>query len=101
LFNVKVESNRDIWYITLVGGAILTPTPKISLKGVLDEAINLRFGPMIYNAVALSRGRKLKHRRRVTHGVLMILIRNSSDKAIINLSLEAKRGVKIYNKLYT
>jgi hypothetical protein len=58
---------------------------------------------MIYDVVVLSRGRKeeLERRRLVIHGVLIILLRNSSDRAIINLSLEAKRGTKIHNKLYT
>ena len=56
---------------------------------------------MIYNAVVLSHGRKLERRRHVIHGVSMILIRNSSNRAIINLSLKAKRGAKIYDKLYT
>ena len=58
---------------------------------------------MIYDAITLSHRHKeeLEHERHNTYGVLMILLRNSGDKAIINLSLEAKRGVKIYNKLYT
>jgi hypothetical protein len=103
LFNIKVKLNRDVRYITLIRGAILTPALKVSLKGVLDKAIGLKFGPIIYDAVALSRGYKeeLEHGRRVTHSVLMILIRNPGDGAVINLSLEAKRGAKIHDKLYT
>jgi hypothetical protein len=103
LFNIKIESNRDIRYITLIEGAILTPALEVSLKGVLDKAIILGFGCIIYNIVILSRGHKkeLKYKRRNIYGVLMILLRNSSNKAVINLSLEAKRGIKIYNKLYT
>jgi hypothetical protein len=103
LFNAKVESDGDVRYVILPGGAILTPAPEVSLKGVPDEAIVLGFGHMIYDAVASSRGRKeeLERGRRDTHGVSMILSRNSGDGAVINLSLEAKRGAKIHDKLYT
>ena len=56
---------------------------------------------MIYDIVISSHKEELKHKRRDIYSMSMILLRNSSNKAVINLSLEAKRGAKIYNKLYT
>lgn len=103
LFNVQVESVGHARYITLTGGAGLTPNPQITLKGVLDEAIIRVFGPEIRGAITACRMRKkeLEEGNRVTECVSMILTGCPDKGAIINLSFGLKGGAQIRNKLYT
>jgi hypothetical protein len=103
LFNTKVESMGHIRSIILPGGVRLTLFPEVKLSGVKDKAIIRVFGPVIYEAVLLSRGRKEELERGIhlTEGLSMILISSSSKRAIINLSLLVKGGFKIHEKLYT
>ena len=103
LFNVRVESDGQVRYVSLNEGVRLTPNPEITLKGVLDEAIIGVFGSEIYRAIRTCRMRKkeLEEGNRVTECVSMILTNSPSEGAIISLSLGLEEGVQIRNKLYT
>lgn len=103
LFKVHVESVGQVRYIVLKEGVRLIPNPEITLKGALDEAIIRIFGPEIHGAIAASRMRKkeLEEGNRVSECVSMILTSNSSEGAIIDLSLGLGEGVQIREKLYT
>ncbi|KAH8772340.1 hypothetical protein BGZ57DRAFT_764040, partial [Hyaloscypha finlandica] len=103
LFNVQVESVGHARYVTLTGGVRLTPNPEVTLKGVLDEAIILVFGPEVHGAITACgmRRKELEEGSRVTECVSMILTGSPDEGAIINLSLGLKGGAQIRNKLYT
>jgi hypothetical protein len=103
LFKVRVESEGQVWYVSLKEGVRLTPNPEITLKGVLDEAIIDVFGSEIHRAIRTCRMREkeLEEGNRVTECVSMILTSSPSEGAIISLSLGLEGGVQIQNKLYT
>jgi hypothetical protein len=93
LFNVQiVQSRQHIRSLIFPGGVEMTPSPELSVKGVLDGAFLDIFGPNIYSAVLASNFG-------VAHGVSMIVSANSSDTVVINLTLETIRASEIRAKI--
>lgn len=103
LFNVHVESAGQVRYVVLNEGAKLLPSPEMTLKGALDEAIVRTLGPEIHGAIQASRMRRkeLEEGNNVTECVSMMLTSRPNEGAIINLSLGLKGGAQIQKKLYT
>lgn len=103
LFNVHVESTGQVRYVVLNEGSKLLPSPEMTLKGALDEAIIRTLGPDIHGAIQASRMRRkeLEEGNRVTECVSMMLTSRPDEGAIINLSLGLKGGAQIQKKLYT
>lgn len=103
LFKVRVESVRQVWYVSLNEGVRLMPNPEITLKGVLDKAIINVFGSEIHRAITACHIRKkeLGEGNSATECILIILTSSLSKGAIINLSLSLEEGIQIQNKLYT
>ena len=86
---------EQVLYIILKEGIILIIlNSKATLKGALDKVIIKVFNPEIYNVIIKSSiyKRELKKGKHITKCVLIILIKN---RAIINLSLGLKGGLKI------
>jgi hypothetical protein len=102
LFKAHIELVGGVRYLLPSKGATLLPNPKITLKGVKDDAIVRVFSPIVYGATTTSRIRKkeLEEGKFITKCMLMILLNNPTKGAIINLSLSVKGGSEIQNKLY-
>lgn len=102
LFKTRIKSEDQIRHVCLKDGVILTPTPEITLSGVLDEAIAEVFGREIHEAVKACylREKELKEGIVATKCILMILSNKPSDGAVIGLSLGLEEGVSIREELY-
>jgi hypothetical protein len=51
VFNVHVESAGQVQYVVLSEGVKLLPSPKMTLKGALNEAIIRTLSPKIHRAI--------------------------------------------------
>lgn len=101
LFNVKVKWVDQIRHIIsskelqlVVAGADTT------LTGAQDEALIAIFGFYMYEAIngSFIRRKEIREGKARTECVSMVLL---DDGAIINISLDWDKGLKIRNKLYT
>lgn len=100
LFNAKIHTTKSLRYIGIDNGpTLIVPISESTMKGVNEEAITKVFGVEIHGAIRDSpvRRREIEQGKRLTECVSMII---TEEGAIVNLSLDLDRGIKISRKLY-
>jgi hypothetical protein len=103
LFNIRVESVENVWYVSMKGGVRLQPNPEIILKGVLDDPIIDVFGPEMHRPITAyyMREKEIEAGSDTTDCISMLFTSNLSKGATINLALGLEEGTQIQKKLYT
>lgn len=99
LFNAQVGPPGQVRSLVLPRGVIVAPSPELTVKGALPNALLDMFGPQIHDAVMVSNMRKGR-KDDVLQCVSMILPADFGDRVVINLTLEIVRAVEIKEKIF-
>lgn len=102
LFKAHFETDGGLRYLCLPGGTNVQPNPSITLRGCRMDAILPMFGPEINDALMASPMYQDDARQVLPHttAVTMVISSQSTEHAVIFLSLGLMEGTFIANRLY-